>query len=495
MYGLKNDSSDESGLANTSVDGAPYSVPATDYSTAWACEWTNPEFGICTEADLQCLRHVNCSYLSSGRPPTLLALKQHAQALTNLIKKICVSNTFGVIDGENKRQLAFEKDEAFDWLTNLDKPYTNDDESHHLPLWVLANQIEDEDEEMGMECHCPLKVARDFGPLDDGKSTRRPYSSHHNLVMHANACLELLDHEYGATGGLLSLLPSGNEEDHEQMQDARNTILGQWLLHHQHLIARMHELEINYGLGQDLLAGEAIVPMQMLSRLGPEERAKGRELVYAQDRFVLANAGDDVFDHIHRLMDKAESKIEEKEKIWWESGVSGERMWNEHRGGNYYSRGLVPVDLMTRFVRLKEHGDRSTIFVLPAIEQHPATARTRERESQPTVVSVVTPSWPERASDIEQRVNAQVEQIKELEDANRALARDKMEMEAQMVTLLADLRKTRCEVKFYEGTSEDGTRDEVVAEMAAMKRQMAKLREALPREYHQLLEAEAEAED
>lgn len=495
MHDLESDSSSKRGSANTQVDGAPHSIPATEYSTAWACQWADPEFGMCTEADLQCLRHVNCSYLSSGRPPTLLALKQHAQALTNLIKKVCVSNTFGVINGGNKRRLDFEKDEAFDWLINLDKPYTNDDENHHFPLWVLANQIKDEDEEMGIECHCPLEIARDFGPLEDDKSTRRPYSSHHNLVMHANACLELLDHEYAATGGLLSLLPSGSEEDHEQMQGARNTILGQWLLHHQHLIARMHELEINYGNGLDYLAGEAVVPMQMLGRFGPEGRAKGRELAYPQDRFVLANAGDDVFDLLHRLMDKAESKIQEKEQIWWESGVSGERMWMEHRGGDYYSRGLVPVDVMTRFVRLKDHGDRSTIFVLPAIEQHPATAQTRKMESRPTVVSVVTPSWPERASDIEQHVNAQLEQMKELEDANRALTRDKMEMEAQVATLSTDLRRTRHEVKFYEGTSEEGTRDEIVAEIAAMKRQMAKLREALPQEYHQLLEAEAEAED
>ncbi|PTB41700.1 hypothetical protein M441DRAFT_139127 [Trichoderma asperellum CBS 433.97] len=490
MSALKSNLTSERNSVNSQTDGAPHSIPATEYSTAWACSWTDTEFGILTDADLHCLAHVNCSYLSSGRPPTLLALKQHAQALTNLIRMLCLSNTFGIVDGGEKRQPVFEKNEALDWLKDLDKPYTNDDESHHLPLWALANQIEGENEETGIECHCPIKIARNFGPLEEGKSTRRPYSSHHNLVMHANACLEILDHEYSATGGLLSLLPSGSEEDSEQMQGVRNTVLGQWLLHQQHLIARMHELEINYANALDLLNGEAVVPMQMLGRFGPDGRSKGRELAYPQDRFVLANSGDDVFDLVHRLMDKAESKIQEKEQIWWESGVSGERMWMKDRGGDWYSRGLVPVDLMTRFVRLKDHGDRSTIFVLPAIEQHPATAQTRKMESRPTVVSVVAPSWPERTSDIEQRANAQIERMKELEEANRALMRDKMEMEEQMATLLADLRRTRHEVKFYEGTSEDGTRAEIIAEMAAMKRQMAKLREALPQEYHQLLEAE-----
>ncbi|KAL7925679.1 hypothetical protein ACQKWADRAFT_197698 [Trichoderma austrokoningii] len=482
MYTLNSDTSPE--RSNTQVDGAPCAIPATEYSTAWACALSDPEFGIWTDEDLKSLRHVNCSYLSSGRPPTLLALKQHAQALTNLIRKLCGSDSFGLVDGGNKRQPAFEENEAFDWLTNLDTPYTNDDESHHLHLWVLANQIEDEDEEMGVECHCPLKIA------EDGESTRRPYSSHQNLVIHANTCLEILDHEYSATGGLLSLLPSGSEEDHWQMEGARNTLLGQWLLHHQHLIGRMHELEISYGQSLDLLKGEAVVPMQMKGRLSPEERAKeGRDLVLPQDRFVLANAGDDVFDMLHHLMDKAESKIDEKEQIWWESGVSGERMWMEHGGGDYYSRGMVPVDLMTRFVRLKDHGDRSTIFILPAIEQHPGTAQTCKIESRPTVVSVATPSWPERASDIEQRANAQMEEMRQLEDANRALARDKEEMEAQMATLRADLRKTRCEVRYYEGT-----KDEIMAAMAAMRRQMTKLREVLPEEYAQLLEDEAGVE-
>lgn len=477
-------------FASVQGDGTPHCIPATEYSKAWACSWTDPEFGILTEQDLQLLKHVNCSYLSSGRPPTLLALKQHAQALANLIKKLCVSNTFGIVDGRGERHPAFEKNEAFDWLKNLDEPYANDDENHHLPLWVLANHVEDEDEETGIECHCPLKAARNFGPLEPGESTRRPYSSHHNLVMHANSCLEILDHEYSATGGLLSLLPSGNEDDNEQMLGVRNTLLGQWLLHQQHLIARMHELEINYANALDLLNGEAVVPMQMLGRLGPVGRFKGRELAYAQDRFVLVNAGDDVFDLLHRLMDRAESKIQDKEQTWWESGVSGERMWLNNRSGDWNSRGLVPVDLMTRFVRLKDQGGRSTIFMVPAIEQHPGTAQTRKMENRPTVVSVVTPSWPERASDLEQRVNDQLEEAKEMENSNRALTRDKMEMEAQMATLLAELRKTKQEVKFYEGTSEEATRDEILGEMTAMRRQMERLRKALPREYHQFLQAE-----
>ncbi|KAL7948634.1 hypothetical protein V8C42DRAFT_315043 [Trichoderma barbatum] len=489
MAHIETNSSPNRDSTNIQADGVPYHLPATEYATAWACLWTDAEFGVLNEHDLALLKHVNCSYFSSGRPPTLLALKQHAQSLTNLIKRLCISNTFGIINGKGERRPAFKKDEAFDWLNDLDKPYTNNDEVHHIPLEVLANQVKKEDEDTGIECHCPLKVARSWGTLQPGE-IYRPYSSHHNLLMHANTCLEILDHEYGATGGLASLLPSGNEDDSDQMSAARNTILGQLLLHQQHMVARMHELEIFYAKALDTLSGEAVVPMQMLQRLGADGRAKGRELVYPQDRFILANAGDDVFILVHRLMDEEESKMQGKEKVWWESGVSGERMWSKISDGKWHSRGLVTVDLMTRFVRVKDQGGRSTIFIMPAIKQHPGTAQTHMMENQPTVVSVVAPSWPERASDLEQRVNIHLQRVSELEDENRILIRDKMEMKAGLDIALAELYKTKQAVGFYEGTSDGATRGKILIENATMRRQMAKLRKVLPQRYHRLLRAE-----
>ncbi|KAL6697299.1 hypothetical protein J3F84DRAFT_368575 [Trichoderma pleuroticola] len=478
------------GSTSAQENGTLYHIPATEYSTAWGCQWTDPEFGVLNDQDLELLKHVNCSYLSSGRPPTMLALKQHAQSLTNLIKKLCVSTTFGIVNGKGKRRPAFEKNEAFDWLNNLDEPYTNDDELHHIPLWALANHVESQDEETGIECHCALKAARNWEPTEPGEKTPRPYFSHQNLVMHANECLEMLDHEYSATGGLLSLIPCGNEDDSEQMTAAKNTLLGQLLLHQQHMVQRMHDLEIQYAKALDTLNGEAVVPMQMLQSLGVEGRLNGREVAYAQDRFILANAGEDVFQFVHRLMDQEESKIQAQDQMSYNSGVSGERMWSKTVAGKWHSRGLVPVDLMTRFVRLKGSGGKSTIFIIPAIEHHPGTVQTRKMESRPTVVSVVTPSWPERASDLEKRANAHLHREKELEDENRTLVRERMEMKASLEIALAELRKTKEEVKFYEATSDGAASSEIRSENEAMKRQMARLREELPRRYHRLLRAD-----
>ncbi|RAL65574.1 hypothetical protein DID88_005246 [Monilinia fructigena] len=49
------------------------------------------------------LRHVNCNYLSTkGHAPTVLELKQHAQALVILLKQITISTQPGAIDSTNQ---------------------------------------------------------------------------------------------------------------------------------------------------------------------------------------------------------------------------------------------------------------------------------------------------------------------------------------------------------------------------------------------------------
>lgn len=79
------------------------------------------------------------------------------------------------------------------------------------------------------------------------QTVRKPYSTHHNLLMHASECLEVLGHEYSATGGIMSLLPTDTTADTVNLRAARNSLVGQWLLFTQHLVARMHELETSYG--------------------------------------------------------------------------------------------------------------------------------------------------------------------------------------------------------------------------------------------------------
>ncbi|KAF4979746.1 hypothetical protein FZEAL_4103 [Fusarium zealandicum] len=470
----------------------PLHIPSNHYATAYKSTWTIPESGILDVEDIALLQHLNCSYLSSGRPPTLLALKQHAHSLTNLIRRLAPSCSTAPIDGENATDMGmdFYKDEAFDWLNKLDEPYENHDPSHHEPLWAIANTVKAESETEGIEQHCPLSVLSESGSSPDW---RRPRMTHHDLVMHANQCLEILDHEYSSTGGLMSILPISAEDDSglpkSQLTAARNTLLGQWLLHHQHLVGRMHELEISYANALDLLAGEAQVPLQLMRRSGTDGISGGREIVYPQDKFVLANVGDDVTSYLHRLIDRAEAQIEQKEKIWKASGVSGERMWRE-RGGKWYAQGLVPVDVMTRFYRIKGKGNQSPIFVLPAVEDHPGVQQTRRIEERPTVVSVVTPTWPERVSNWEVKYKDRLGLFSKVDTENQALVREKLEMRDVMAVKDAELRRQRDELAFYEQTLPNGEMERqraLLSEITAYKTTMEELKQRLPSEYHRLL--------
>ncbi|KPM46124.1 hypothetical protein AK830_g463 [Neonectria ditissima] len=478
----------------------PLHIPSNSFATSYASTWTIPESGLLTDEELELLKNVNCSYLSSGRAPTLLDLKKHAHSLTNLIRKLAPS-TSGAAIGQNDRNaynLGFWENDAFDWLNRLDVPYNNDDESHHVPLWAIANIVRTDSTDTGPEHHCPLTEVKDSGHWAKKGASRRPYQTHHALTMHANECLEILDHEYSSTGGLMSMLPTEKDHDTDQLRGARNSLLGQWLLHHQHLVARMHELEIDYANALDVLAGEAIVPNQILRRAGPDGKSKGREVAYPQDRYVLVNAGDDVTSFLHRKLDQAEAQVEQKAKAWKNAGVAGERMWMKKRGGEWYARGIIPVDVLTRFYRIAGKGQDSPLFVLPAIEQHPGVGHTRTIEKRPTVVSVVTPVFPKRVSEWEQKFQEKLARAKETEVINRRLERERIELDDVMAIQNAELRQNREDLAFYEANPTEGDAGNYQAmmkQLRVLKRKMKRLSTDLPVKYRYLLELNEELDE
>jgi len=411
-------------------------ITGNDYALPYFSKWSSVLRG----AELRLLQHVNCDVLSTpGAPPTLLALKQHAQCLCRLIERFEPVNEIVHVnrgprpDGYHSTRQA----NAFDWLRDLTQPYTNESPDHHRPLYDLVNQVKASSDVGETVYHCPLEVHEPR----QADGVLRPYSSHANLLMHANECLERLDHEYSATGGLLSLLPTDKTHDADGLAAARNSLLGQWLLHTQALVGRMHELEIAYANAADVLAGEAVVPLQHMSTFGPDARSAGREPAFPQDRWILANAGDDVFEHIHALLDRAEALAEQKEHVWRrDRAVLGERLWVEERGGHAYARGIVPVDVTTRYYRLKGQAGpagarRHPLFVCPAWAHHPATAATRALESRPTVVTVAPPRFPERVSDLERRYMGQEAAVAAATRANQALRAQVRQGDGEMALL------------------------------------------------------------
>ncbi|KAH7143822.1 hypothetical protein EDB81DRAFT_935238 [Dactylonectria macrodidyma] len=446
-----NEDEELSGLEDSN-EGLVFNLPGNHYAPAYSSRWTYPGSELLSPDDLKVLKHMNCSYLSSDKPVTLLALKQHAQSLTKLISKLSTTSVAVAVRelGRDDGSWGYQETESFDWLNDLQTPYDTGDELHHVPLYSLLNGIREESEDTGLRHHCPLAQAQDSGFLAEPERLRRPYQTHHNLVMHANECLEILDHEYSSTGGLMSILPTNAAQDSVELAGARNSLLGQWLMHHQHLVARMHELEINYANALEALGGEAVVPLQR--RSGPDGMSQGREIAYPQDRFVLVNAGDDVTTYLHNRLDIAEAHVKQKEKMWKNAGVSGERIWFEERGGDLYARGLIPIDVLTRYYRLAGKGHEAPIFVMPVFDQHPSATATSRMEARPTVVSIVTPTWPKRVSEWEYKFKKQLDRAKEMELENRKLAREMAEMNDSMALLNEELRRSRNELTVLERT-------------------------------------------
>lgn len=341
------------------------------------------------------LGHVNCCYLSTrGHPPTLNQLKQHTQALTVLIQQLSLSSVAGEInagkDGSDTA-LKFIEGETFDWLTDLTKPYQNEDPHHNMPLNALLNT---HNEVRGVTSDvCPLHKRET--PPDNNVAL--PYATIRALIRHANDILTRLDHEYSAKGGLLAIFPPNDDKKNRML--AENTVLGSLIRFTQNLVVRMHELEIQHANALDVLACEAGVPRQIISNLGTTGRA-GRPVCYPQDRFVLANAGNDVWDFLNRELDRKDNEARVTERTWQSQGVMGDQ--NQGRKENTIfsedAQSISYIDITTRYFRLRSCPDSKTIFVIPAHGSHPSVKATREMESNPTVVAVPNPYWPERAS-------------------------------------------------------------------------------------------------
>ncbi|KAI1750045.1 hypothetical protein F4782DRAFT_532936 [Xylaria castorea] len=396
------------------------------------------------------LEHVNCTYLSTpGRAPTLLALKQHAQSLAVLISLLAPARLGGTFeppnDGKANGDAPFAAEQAFDWLNDLQEHYHTEDGAHKKPLNALVNLVKSNSDTHGPKWHCPLDTADIELPEKHPFQQYRPYETHMTLLMHANEILERLDHEYSAMGGILGIIPLDSEKVDEQraLKQAKTTLVGQWILYTQHLVVRMHELEIAYGNTLDLLANEAIVPLQHISIHGPDGRS-GREIIFPQDRWVLANAGEDVFTFIHQMLDRAEAHQDAQDDAFAEQNVLGDAAYSSNQEQKY--RGIVKVDLNTRFYRLRKSG-HGPLFVLPAFGDRPNTKHTRDMENRPTVVTIPQPntkdvinSWESKHKDIDVKV-LRLSVDKSNLEAKIAQLNSSVEMRDREIQRLMDIEK------------------------------------------------------
>jgi hypothetical protein len=451
--------------AGESVSHMTNHIPATDYATTYQSRLVDPGNGIVTEDDLALLSHLNCSYFSSGgQPPTLLALKRHAQSLATLISKLSTARTFAFIKTGSKpskegpelpAMLTTMPYDAFDWLHDISKPYDTTDEWHHVPLTALSNMVREESEKHGVSYHCPLhKVQLKRNVLNEEGAETTPrflWQTHNTLLQHANECLEILDSEYTDTGGILSLLPvdkkqqqpTRNDAQSQQLQAARNTIIGQWIVHHQQLVSRMHELEINYANAIDMLEMDAVVPTELLSDAGTFIRANGQVPAFPQDRYILAGIDEDLDNKIHSILDDEESLETADDAQRREAGVVGDRMWRGEDADGY-ERGLVRVDLTSRFYRIKG-ARKSPIVIMPIAFMHPRTEATREAEARKTVVAIPQGRLPPWGGDepVGEGAEGQSDELARLREEKKSLVHENKQLQTVIDILQRDIKTQR----------------------------------------------------
>lgn len=476
-HDIEHDNTDNGG----GLDGQAGYYKGTDYSLPYISPWSRI---VDDPITAQLLRHLNCSFMGApGLPPTMLALKQHAQSLAVLIAHLEPTISSGRVDaGDGAAATNLDRPDrrldaggAFDWLASLSVPYYNDDPNHHRPLNALMNEVHSRSDAHGTQHWCPLtqvpaRRPRDavVGELADdyqAEVATTAFASHANLARHANECLERLDHEFSATGGILSLLPPDPDEEEvdggveayekEEFAAARNTLLGQMLMHMQAMYVRMHEFELDVGHMRDALAKDAVAPMQSLAATAPDAAA-GRALVVGQDRYVLVNAGDDSWRRLHGEFDRREARRAAKGLVQREAGLVG-------GGGSGDGGGVVPLDVRMRLYRLQGHG-HSTIFVSPdfgAVEGSSGALSSSSSglgaQQDRGVVGLVQPRWPERVSEWERRYKAQIASTDKLRREAFEAARAKADLAEQVDHLRHELE------------ARERARDAAVAALAAVE--------------------------
>ena len=426
-------------------------VEGNDYALPYYSSYMT-ENGVGVDPNL--LKHVNCGYLSTpGRPPTLEALKQHAQSLAVLISQIAPSQAGGEINNSvlGKDARPFQVRQAFDWLNDLTSPYKSDEPDHHRPLNSLVNLVKSNSDTKGVEFYCALGHGnadrfQDVGTTYSEEVDRKPFARHSNLLYHANECLEILDHELSATGGLMSALPADNELESKQLENAKGTLIGQWLTFTQRLVSRIHDLELDHAQALDLLGGDSVIPMQQLSVHGPDGRS-GRELVLPQDCWVLANAGNDILEFLHQSLDRKEAMASyQTERL---ETVTGEAL----KGPNDAERGIVALDLSTRYYRLRGNS-RGPLFVLPAYADRPGTVHTRDLQNRPTAVTMPSAKFPERMSEWEKKVRSAKDQAMEQTFKHADDEKALLLAQSRIQALEGELRIARAKASSFEKATE-----------------------------------------
>lgn len=339
--------------------------------------------------------HLNCFHLTHPHtcvPPTVIQLKQHAQAVCLLLNLLQPSKNKDVWPNAPANPPFPVR---FDFLNDLTDPYPSGSthanrgvllDFHQKPLRGLSNTLESGHPGIG-----------------DIERCTKP-----ELLAHANKLLTRLDHVYRLTGGILSIPPpppdddesgssTGSNETRVPTGLARNSILAQWLGYTRALTLRLASLEKETASLREVLGHEALVAKvrgkQAREKMGNGEGCGERELVYPQDRYVLAGLSEGLWTQLNEELtvregENREEREHEREEREQGRGVQG-RGWGDFAAPEADDDGetnvVTWIETTSRLYRVRGH---DTIFVIPGFGVHPGAPAVHRVERGPLVQTV-----------------------------------------------------------------------------------------------------------
>jgi len=111
-------------------------------------------------------------------------------------------------------------------------------------------------------------------------------------------------------------------------------------------------LERLYANSRDILAKEAVVSNRNAVLTGNERQEGPRVVVYPQDKFVLVNAGDDLWDFPQRgVLSAKKSSDTQVDKNYPRSGCTGEAIWGAATRQGVCSGYYIHRTFYTRYYR------------------------------------------------------------------------------------------------------------------------------------------------
>lgn len=383
--------------------------------------------------------HLPCSLIanSSAPPPTVLALKQHIQALCQLLCELEPATPATPATPADEPLESGGKGlpgPTFDFLNDLQIPYESDDPAENKPVTSLANEHPSAAEyyASASKSRRPTSDPAQTCPLDLDPASR---TIAHTRA-HANKLLTYLDNRHASSGGILSMTSS---------PATAHTLLGQWLLYTSRLVVRLAELEREVVNLREVLGNEALVAgVRAHASQNQNGESSAREMLFPQDRYVLAGLSDALWLRITEALSISAEEAIDREINTGVGMVRGSGLFETTSAGTEsdsetdqeqarYGNVVSWVETTARLYRVRGH---ETVFVIPAWDMHPGAKAVREVERGPLVMSVpkVRKSGAETADEWETAGVSKVEVTRlaeEIASLKRSLAEAREERESE----------------------------------------------------------------